>query len=368
MPFIINQNIVSFSDYKSLHNHGQLDTDFVSDIISFLELWHNSKVDAISQKTSGSTGTPKMISMSKHMMRQSAINTINYFDLNKNSTALLALPVKYIAGKMMLVRALIADLNLVIQSPSANPMNQLSQDIDFVALTPHQLYNGIQSGNTKQIQIKHILLGGAPVSKALFELIQKSNHRCYLSYGMTETASHIAIQKLNGTMKTDHFTAMPGIELSVGNDDCLIIKGDYLDQEIITNDIVELISKDKFIWKGRKDNVINSGGIKLIPEQIEAALSQYIDAPFFVSSLPDEMLGQKLIVLIEQNEEESDLDKNKLLSQCKALDILPVVPEIVSISAFVHTPNGKILRKETFNLAFPKLLKDPFRIEDERKR
>ena len=307
--------------------------DFEKPVGDFLLDWFDSK-DYIEMFTSGSTGEPKTVIVKKQAMVNSAIATGDFFDLIPGNSALQCLPVKYVAGKMMLVRAMILGLDLEFVAPSSHPLRNNEIDFDFVAMVPLQAQNSIQELQ----KVKKLIIGGAAVNKTLEKQLLKLKTEVYETYGMTETITHIAARKLGETA----FTVLPDVTVSYDDRNCLVIHAPKIsDEVIITNDIVELVNENQFIFLGRIDNVINSGGIKLIPEQIENKLMSKIQQRFFIASKSDNELGEKLVLVIEGDKVEFDH------SIYEDLDKYEKPKEILFISKFKETATGKIMRKET---------------------
>lgn len=321
------------------------------DVYRFILEWFDDK-DFIIAHTSGSTGKPKEIVLHKEKMLASARLTGEYFKFQKKQSALLCLSANYIAGKMMLVRAIYWKLNLILVNPDAYPLKNLQENIDFAAMVPLQLANCL-SGNQKIENVRNLLIGGGAIDKSLEEKLQELNTNCFLSYGMTETVSHVAIKTLNGPDKSNYFRGVGNVSFTIDNRSCLRITApDILLDTIITNDIVRLHSQFEFEWLGRYDNVVNSGGVKLFPEQIEEKLNSLISEPFFLAGIPDEKLGEKLILLIEK--EENPAMRKDLVEKMKGLlDKYEQARDIFFIPKFCRTPNGKIQRLET--LSFSKI-------------
>ena len=299
-------------------------------------------------QTSGSTGTPKTIRLKKQHMVNSALATSRFFDLPATTTALLCLPAEYIAGKMMLVRAMFLGWDLDTIPPSSNPLDNLFKVYDFSAMTPFQLDNSI----ARLHLVKKLIIGGGAVSPRLRKMLKDVDARIYETYGMTETASHIAAKKLNPRKKGQDekpFKLMPNVSIAQDDRGCLIVKApNILDEEIVTNDVVEIVTYKKFFWKGRYDNIINSGGIKLFPEQIEQKLNKVLDHRFFVTAMPDESLGDKLVLFVEDDFSEDTLDElEEKISGIKSLGKYEKPKKIYLIEKFEETPNGKIHRENT---------------------
>jgi len=319
--------------------------DFEKTLGLFILEWFDAN-NYIELTTSGSTGKPKTIKLLKKAMIASAIATGDFFNLKPGNTSLHCLPSNFIAGKMMLVRALILGLELDVVNPSLYPLKNNKKKYQFAAMVPLQVENSICEINL----IEKIIIGGALLSKSLKVKLLSSKSEIYETYGMTETITHIAAKRVGETA----FKVLPNITISVNHDNCLQINAPRINKSIIiTTDVVEIVGKNSFIWKGRLDNVINSGGIKLYPEEIEEKLSNKINTRFFVSSINDEILGSKLILVIEG--ENYNLDTSVFLDFTK----YQIPKEVYLISKFKETPTGKVKRKETL-LLLDKAIKIPF--------
>ncbi|MGW9686097.1 AMP-binding protein [Flagellimonas sp. 2504JD1-5] len=320
--------------------------DYEIPIGEFLLDWSSDKA-TLEVFTSGSTGNPKKIMLKKEHMISSARATGEYFELASGHSALLCLPCTGIAGKMMLVRAMVLGLELKSVQPTSTPLGSIPNNFDFTAMVPLQVENSI-----KQLsQINTLIIGGAPISLALNEVLKAAPNAVFETYGMTETCTHVAVRQIpnsnNPTIQQSNFTALPNIFFSQDSRDCLVINAPYLSEtEVVTNDVINLTSKTAFEWLGRYDSIINSGGIKLYPERIEKKLSSIIHSRFFVAGIPDGKLGQKLVLLVES----TDIVPEALLSQIKKLknlDKYEVPKEVFILKAFEETQSGKIQREKT---------------------
>ena len=300
-----------------------------NEIIEFWDEW-NSNSDFILSRTSGSTGVPKEIQLPKSAMKTSAKMTGEFFGLKVGDSALLCLPVNFIAGKMMLVRAIELKLKLFVVEPKSKI--ELDRKIDFVPMTPMQVENSFEF----LPQIKTLLIGGAPLSDELRSKLLSLSVKDFESYGMTETITHIALKEISD----EFFTTLKGVAVRKDDRDCLVIQTPYFEEEIITNDIVELNNKNQFKWLGRLDNVINSGGIKLFPEQIEKKLKPFISEEFIISSIPDKKLGEKLILIIE------GIDFANFELRVTNLERYEIPKEIYFVKSFPRTESGKIIREK----------------------
>ncbi|PWG05269.1 AMP-binding protein [Polaribacter aquimarinus] len=313
---------------------------FSQDIYHFLESWFSTS-DFITVQTSGSTGIPKSISLKKDQMVNSALATGVFFNVKAGTKALLCLPVNYIAGKMMLIRALTLGWHLDIIEPNSTPLKRLSKTYDFTAMVSIQVENSIDKLN----QIKKIIIGGGAVSNLLQERLQCLNTEVFATYGMTETITHIAVKKLNNLKQNPNFyEILPNINIYKDYRNCLVVQASKVSEDIIfTNDVIKLISDTEFEWLGRFDNVINSGGIKLYPEKIEEKLSKIIKQRFFVASIPDNVLGQKLVLILEGEFRNYNLNDIKLTKY-------EIPKQLFFIEKFVETKTKKIQRKQTLDL------------------
>ena len=307
--------------------------DFEKPVGDFLLDWFDDK-SYIEMNTSGSTGTPKLIKVDKQAMVRSALATGDFFDLKPGDKVLHCLPANYVAGKMMLIRGFILGLEIEFVAPSSHPLAKRDYDYDFAALVPMQAQYSLD----KLKHVRKIIIGGAKITKPLEDKLLKIKSEIYETYGMTETITHIAARK----MGEDSFTVFPNVMLSLDDKNCLLIKAPSVSPDVIeTNDIVEMVSENQFIWLGRYDNVVNSGGIKLIPEQIEEKLATRIPRRYFVAGKPDQVLGERLVLIVEGETfpiEDSVFD---------VLDKYEKPKEIHFVKHFEETPTGKIVRKDT---------------------
>lgn len=342
--------------YENVHNHFKLNgfhldredlcrvaysfikegEDFEKPVGDFLLDWFDSK-PYIEMQTSGSTGTPKVIRVDKQAMVNSAMATGDFFDLRSGNRALQCLPVKYVAGKMMLIRAIILGLDLDYVAPSSHPMKDLDdQKYDFVAMVPMQAQNSL-----KELQnVRKLIVGGAQISASLEKELMKLPTEVYETYGMTETITHIAAKRVGEKA----FTVLPHVTISYDDRNCLVIHAPHIIAEdaIVTNDLVELVNENQFVFLGRIDNVINSGGVKIMPEQVEQKLDGKIERRFFIASRNDKELGERVVLVVEGDS--FDIDK----SVFEVLDKYERPKEIVFVPKFKETENGKVLRKESF--------------------
>ena len=335
------------SDFKFQGSHPVSVDQLISSIkdqesVSFLNQWFDPTKDEISVQTSGSTGKAKQILLKKDHMIASAKATGNYFNVLASSRVLHVLPTRFIAGKMMWVRALVLGWDLYL--------NDELTHYDFSAMVPLQVYKrGEKDLNRFQI----ILIGGGVYDLNDLKRFNNLQSKFYASYGMTETITHVALREIH-PVKKDAFQCLPGVELGVDNRNCLFIEAERIsDGPIQTNDLVDLIDTTHFKWLGRWDNIINSGGVKLSPETIENKLQNHIAGPFFVAGQTDAALGERLIVIQEgsgKSHEYSDRERKEFM--LKGMGKFEVPKAVYFLPKFIYTETKKIQRRETLDLIF----------------
>lgn len=270
-------------------------------LATFLQNWWNDS-PTMPLRTSGSTGKPKQIQATKAAMLASAAATCRAFRLQAGHTALLCLPLHYIAGQMMVVRALSAGLNLIVTEPSSTPLAGLQHEIDFAPLVPMQLTSTlVHPGGAAQLaRVRNLLLGGSFVDAALEEQLQHLPTHAFASYGMTETLSHIALRALNGPQRSNFYTPLPGVQTSLSETGTLRISVPYLGIDSLqTNDLAEIAPDGRFRILGRVDAVINSGSIKIQAEDIERHLQATTGLQLVALPAPHPVLGQCVALLWE---------------------------------------------------------------------
>lgn len=327
--------------------------------LAFAKNWQGG-IASVEVQTSGSTGQPKRITLSRRQMQASAQLTGQTFGLQAGDTLLACLNTAYIAGMMMLVRGLELDLNIMLSPPSGFPLDDLPADVplDFAGFVPLQLQN-ILTHRPQQVSIldrmKAIIVGGAAVNIHLYEAIQSLRVPVYSTYGMTETATHVAIRRLNGPNQSDDsFVTLEGVRLSQDTRGCLGIIGPMTDGQLIqTNDLVELSDSQKFRLLGRIDNVINSGGVKIQLEKVEQAVAQAlhslaINCRFFAAARPHPLLGDELIVVFEHLEIPLAMLQTLKTNTGLALLKYEVPRQWFFIEKFAETPTAKIDKTATF--------------------
>lgn len=332
------------------------DDSFEGRAFQFCRTWLQGQ-KTFSLSTSGSTGTPKVIQATRDQMRESALATAQAIGLKPGQTSLVCLDPNYIAGRMMLVRSMELGMNMVLSEPSANPFSNLpiQSPIDFVALVPYQVLNILQSDEKRFFHsIRSMLIGGAPLDLKTENEMQQFRCQFYETYGMTETLSHIALRKVNGAERSKYFQTLPGVRIRLDDRQCLCIQVPFLETEIITNDVVELRDKNSFQWLGRWDHVINSGGIKLHPEEIEKKIALIFDSlgltnRFFIAGLPDERLGTSVHLIVE-GEQLAEIQNQIIQHSASSLNKFENPKSIRWVRNFAETATQKVDRKKTIQL------------------
>lgn len=306
------------------------------EVASFLEDWRSSN-DEIVLYTSGSTGSPKQLSVSKDVMWHSAGATIAALDLKEGIRALNPLSSAFIAGKMMIVRAMRGGWSLELRKPSASVLEEIDEVFDFAAFAPLQVMGRVEHLN----KIGCTILGGAPVDESLISELSAVQNRVYETYGMTETVSHIALKRIR-PVADPFFEALPSVLFSKSPSDTLVIHAEeWGHPNLTTNDIVDLMDENRFTWLGRADFVINSGGVKLHPEKIEPVLRAVLKDEVYVKGVEDSKWGQRLVAVLREGKAQPV--KEALLAQ--GLSEFEIPKEWVYVEAFPYTPSGKIDRK-----------------------
>lgn len=328
--FFTQESLLQYA--AEIKHHADLHLQLLGD---FLESWF-SNADFIEMTTSGTTGVPKIIKLQKEAMINSALATGIHFEVLEKTIALHCLPIQYIAGKMMMVRALVLGWSIDYVKPSSAPMVGIDKRYNFGAMVPLQIENSINEID----QFDKIIIGGAKLNNALRSKLMHSSCLLFETYGMTETITHIAAKKID----EETFSALKEVIFEVDDRGCLVVFAPRVHPEkLITNDSVELIDGKHFVWNGRVDNVVNSGGVKLFPEKIEEKLSNFIQDNFFVNGVADAHLGSKLVLFIEGSQNDKiDFDR-----AFKSLSRFEVPKKIIYIDAFLYTETGKLKRAQT---------------------
>jgi len=347
--FIIDNKSFTVAEFLSV---GFNQSSFEYEVQQFVDEWLYNDF-SVEAQTSGTTGPPKRIRLLKAAMEASAKKTGEFFQLPAGSSTLLALPIRYIAGKMQIVRAIVNQWDVIIKTPSSKPLENLQSPVDFVPLVPNQVIEQIDLLKN----VKTLLIGGAPISKWLWEQLvaakEYTNTAIYQSFGATETVSHIAIREVSGAFDSSFYHCLPGVTIKIRANSTLNIMAPELTgvSTLTTNDYVKLESSSSFKWLGRKDFAINSAGIKIHPEIEELKLVDKIPVPFIIIGLPDPILSEKVVLVLEglstiPQDIYQHFDEIATQKRPKAIYTLPTFP---------RTESGKIKRLELRRL----LLENP---------
>lgn len=328
--------------------------DHQEKILAFCHAWLKGESTFV-RHTSGSTGQPKPIQLQRSQLEASARQTLDFLQLNQDDVALVAIPTQYIGGTMMLVRAMLANMPAIVVAPSGNPFRQLPKGIipTFTALVPLQLEQILDDEVSTEafVRCRHVLIGGAPVSASLEARCKALNNAVYSTYGMTETVSHVALRRISREPE-EGFRLLPGIQAKTDKRDCLALCGAVTcNQWIQTNDLVAFSSPDCFRWLGRADYVINSGGIKIQPEQLENQIgallaAEKIDASFCISSVADERLGEQLVLVLEGAAWPEEQQRSLLQKLHDYLPAYQAPKQMLFLPVFPLTETGKIQRQQ----------------------
>jgi|TARA_B110000503_G_scaffold10210_1_gene13836 o-succinylbenzoate---CoA ligase len=293
--------------------------------------------------SSGSTGDPKEIKLDRSLLQWSAMGTKSALNLGDNISILCCLPIEKTGGFMQLIRALVWNCPIHFVTPTNDPSLHLnSSHYSLTSLTPTQLENILAQDFTPSSSIT-ILVGGAPISPRLEEKLSTTGLRFIETYGMTETASHIALREVG---KDSLFKAQDGVVLSV-IEDCLSISIPELGLNVLTHDIVEL-SDQRFKLLGRSDDVINSGGVKIHPVLIEPLIavslaSAGINRTFYLSKKPNTVFGEIAVLVLEG---EAIQDSSYLIELLKRdIPAYQHPKELVFVDQIQFTNTGKVIRK-----------------------
>ena len=338
--------------------------DYERGVLDFCQHWLSGQ-ETFTIQTSGSTGQPKTILLTRAQMVTSAHWTGQALGLEPGDRALVCLSVTYIAGMMMLVRGFELGLHLTVIDPVSRPLAPLApaEHFDFTAMVPLQLHETLHGSlheRTILDGMKAVLIGGAPVSLALEEQLQRVQAPLYHTYGMTETVSHIALRRLNGPQRSDRFVPFAGVRLGVDARGCLTITSALTCGETLyTNDLIEFQTDGAFRWLGRIDNVINSGGVKVHMEQVERALEAYLlhyqggvyaERRFFVGPFPHPRLGHAVVAVIEGEPYGSDSAAASAFTTALRSSLQPTLTpyaiprQVFFVTQLLETRTGKIDR------------------------
>lgn len=314
-------------------------------VADFLDEWF-SPADFVWGHTSGSTGTPKPLKLLKRDMEESARLTLDFFGITSHTTMLLCLSPDYIAGKMMIVRALLSGADLLVVQPSSHPFATVDEPVDFAALVPAQVVESLRDDTQRErlARTGALIIGGAPLSSAAEARLDDLPVHAYATYGMTETVSHVALRRIGDPSMC--YRALGNITFTVDDRDCLVIHTPHFAlRQFVTNDVVSLADERTFRWIGRYDHVINSGGVKIFPERVEQKMAGLLTRRFFIAACDDEKWGECVALAIE-GEPLSAAEEEALLHRIRAVvDRYEVPRRVVYLPAFAETSSGKVIRR-----------------------
>lgn len=310
-------------------------------LLSFLRWWF-SEEEQRTIHTSGSTGIPREITITKENMKRSALASISFFQLHAGEKVLLALPLQFIGGMMMVVRAVLANMDMYPVNPSLCPLLHPMPQMDFAPLTPTQLSNSLNAGKISEIEkIKTILLGGSIVSDSLKQRLQSLKTQCYSSYAMTETLSHVALQKINAPNPQTAYFPLPEVKITSSKQGTAIIETPWNKEKIITHDLISIQPNGSFHILGRTDHAITTGGVTLLPEKIENEWIPYLSVSFAAAAIPDEQWGERLVLITER-----PIDFRFFLHQAQKNISKIHLPKSYLVLPIPTTPTGKIARQK----------------------
>jgi len=317
-----------------------IEEDWLEECLIFLKSYKNQTEFTL--KTSGTTGEKKKIKVLKEQMVFSASATLQYFNLKPSHKVFLSLSTNYVAGKMMIVRAIIGKLNLTLAPPSTSPSKYISEKYDFAPFVPMQMLDLLESGKIKNFD--KILIGGGNVDNRLLNSLANFETAIFESFGTTETLTHFAIKRLLPN-KESYFKTLPGFTVKTNSNNELILnKNQLIKESFCTKDLITLKSESEFQWIGRSDHLINSGGVKIIPEEVEKKIQQHIKIPFVIVGLIDEKFGE-IVVLVSEGKPIKRL-KNTTLNISK----YELPKKYFVLNEFPRTESGKIKRKQISQL------------------
>ncbi len=340
---------IDFSKYNVtdiLSRSDNYDEVWLKQLLKFLEKWNDDERDDIRFLSSGTTGERKEILLKKSAMMRSAVRTCDFFSLQQGDSVLLCLSVDYIAGVMMVVRAIVRKLKLLIVKPSSNPLQELKKQVDLVAIVPLQLRTIVSDNSSLLNKSRVVLIGGGSISGIDRVKLSGVTTTLYATYGMTETITHVAVKEIHPNCKNLDYKTLKDVSISLDDRGCLVVKDPQTSVDaIVTNDVCEINSDRTFNFVGRIDNVINSGGVKIFPEEIELKLKPLFETEYYITSETDDNFGEIVVLVIEGAMSESKF--MKLKSEMKSLlPIYAVAKKIIFLDKFKRTDSGKVIRKK----------------------
>ncbi len=328
----------------SFHSLAELQEQVSFELYAFLQEWFSPQPFVMGH-TSGSTGQPQPVRLYKKDMEASARLTNQFFGITASSVLLLCLSPRYIAGKMMIVRALAAGAMLYEQPVSSLPLESWFEPADLAAMVPMQVASTLAQadGADKLSLISHLLVGGAPVDAGLEARLSALPCAVYATYGMTETVSHVALRRLG--IGDAIYAALGNVTFSVDDRMCLIVNAPHLSgKRFVTNDMVRLVDDRHFLWLGRYDNVIICGGLKFSAEELECKIAPFLSHRYYVAAAPDDLLGQRIVLVIESEPYDETVLRQLRVQLAAVLQRFEMPREIRFMPRFQETYSGKVRR------------------------
>jgi o-succinylbenzoate---CoA ligase len=336
--------------YKDIVFLDGVDEDYLQSVVNFVEEWE-SYLPVLRISTSGSTGEPKTFEFKRKQVEASARYTGRFFDFKKGDSILLSLSPNFVAGKLMLVRALLHKMKIVVAPLNANPLQEIEKfptSIKLAAFVPYQVNEILRKEQSKIIYqtIENVIIGGAEIPRELEMKICSLTNKNYATFAMTETLTHFAMRRIDG--RTDFYTCLPGIKINRDKQGCLVVEpNEILTTRLTTNDMIELVDDTKFSWVGRIDNVINSGAVKIFPETNEKLIQHlFKDVRFYLGSKKNAALGEEVVLMIEDVLWTEKRREDILIEIEKLLPKYHHPKSILFFDKFEETKNGKIIRKK----------------------
>jgi O-succinylbenzoic acid--CoA ligase len=352
---ILEQQKIPFTKIIDFSRKQELNP-YSNSILKFCATWLRGETN-FEISSSGSTGEPKIILWSREMMRWSIRNTAGKFGLKKDMHCLHCIDAEKAGGKMMLARALELQMSIEIITPSSKPMETIvSSHFDFAAMVPLQVHELIKNGKLEELnKIDCLIIGGATMNTSDIQALQNSRTKIYTTYGMTETASHIALQRINGNNKDECFIPFADVNITINEKGCAVVTSPF-HQELVTHDLIEFCDARSFKFIGRIDNIINSGGYKIPIEKIEAATDQVLTAMkinFFnycAAKRADEKLGEALILIMETQALPGDTMDEFKKELSEQIEKYEMPKKIYFTDKLIYTSSGKIDRRRSTEL------------------
>ena len=333
---------------------------YAVEVLQFASAWCQSEAH-FTLYSSGTTGSPKPLLLHRSQLEASAGMGMDFFRIPVALPLLLCLSVRHIAGIMQVVRALSYGHSLHVLQVKRRALQglQAGRRYGLVSVVPLQLHEASKNGYLSRLEQCHtVLVGGAPLFPSTEKELASLQTYIYHSYGMSETAAHVALRRLH-TPTRPYFEAMSGVHLSRSEAGCLEIKSPTTQyRSIHTRDLVEMQGRGRFIWLGRADTVINSGGIKLHLDELDRQICDlWLQAhgtaeasSCFAFGVPDEALGERLVWFVEQAP--SQEVQTRFVSSLQTLPSHHAPKSLHIVSPFVLTASGKIDKRATAQQSF----------------